>query len=144
MLHGLLLTACLATAPALAAAADDAKEDLKNGQGQWTIASVEIDGKDSTNAFKEAKIAIEDERVTLVFANGTKVVWTLKLDATVKPRCIDFKNDKGETTEGIYELKKDELKVCVSIKGGVAERPGDFTTASESGRILWVLRRSKP
>src|SRR5262245_48988473 len=112
MLHGLLLATALA---ASAAEADQTKDDLKNGQGDWTFVSVEIDGKDATNAFKDAKLTVKEERVTLVFSNGTKLVWTFRLDATTKPKCVDFKNEKDEASEGIYELKGDELKVCVSI-----------------------------
>ncbi len=138
----ILLAAGLAAASVVGA--DSTKEDLKNGQGNWTVVSVEIDGKDASNAFKEAKVTVKGERVTLAFPNGTELVRTFKLDATTKPKCIDIKNDKGETTEGIYELKGDELKVCLSIKGGVAERPDAFTTESGSGRVLYALRRNKP
>ena len=129
---------------ATAAADNAAKDDVKKAQGDWRFVAVEINGKDATDNFKDAKVAVKDDKVTVKLPDGETVAWTLKADGSTKPKCIDFKNDKGETSEGIYELKDDELKVCVSFKAGASERPTDFTTSEGSDRVLWKLRRIKP
>jgi uncharacterized protein (TIGR03067 family) len=142
MLPGAILLTVGLTA--LAAGPDATKDDLKKGQGEWKIVAVELSGRDLTDSFKEAKATVKEDKVTLNLGRGQPLAWTIKLDATTRPKCVDFKNDKGETREGIYELKDDDLKVCVSIKASVAERPDDFVTREGSERILWKLRREKP
>lgn len=71
---------------------------------------------------------------------------TLKLDATAKPRLIDFQigegSEKGAEIEGIYEWNgDDEIKICAKVLG--KERPAEFASAENSRIVLMVLRREK-
>ena len=71
---------------------------------------------------------------------------TLKVDATAKPRLIDFRigegSEKGAEIEGIYEWNgADEIKICAKVIG--KERPSEFASAENSRTVLMVLQRQK-
>ena len=71
---------------------------------------------------------------------------TLKVDATAKPRLIDFRigegSEKGAEIEGIYEWNgADEIKIFAKVIG--KERPSEFASAENSRTVLMVLKRDK-
>jgi uncharacterized protein (TIGR03067 family) len=133
----------VALAVGLLVAAEKPKDEgaKKNPlEGTWEVVTATSDGKDSENAKGD----------TLVF-KGTKVTHkakdgdhggTIKIDA--KKKTLDFTPSEGEQKDmvfkGIYELKKNELKICIAFPG--ADRPTDFTSAEGSKRILAVLKRA--
>lgn len=128
--------------------ADPAKTELAKFQGEWKFVSVEADGQDVTEGLREAKILIKDDNFTLTLPAGdNKVLRGIKLGVTTTPRCIDFlgRDDKGKPDgkdiEGIYEWQKDRVRICVSTKDGIKERPLEFSAKSNSGRILLVMER---
>ena len=43
--------------------------------------------------------------------------------------------------EGIYQLKDDELKICLKVLGG--DRPSEFNAPEGSSIVLMVLKRNK-
>lgn len=132
---------------ALAIAQADATKELTKFQGEWKFVSVEADGQDLTGALQDAKIAIKDAVFTLVFPSGDRVIRGLKLGVTTTPPCIDFlgRDDKGKPDgkdiEGIYEWQKDRVRICVSVKEGIKERPLEFSAKASTGRILLVMER---
>jgi uncharacterized protein (TIGR03067 family) len=69
----------------------------------------------------------------------------LTLDPTKEPKTIDLKftegPEKGNTSYGIYELKGDDLKLCLTIAG--KNRPTSFAAAPKGGHALEVLKREK-
>lgn len=54
---------------------------------------------------------------------------------------IDMKVEKEVTIQGIYELDKGTLKICVGLDG--KKRPTEFTSTENSGTSLLVLEREK-
>ena len=70
---------------------------------------------------------------------------TCKLDPTKRPRAVDFTTtgDRGDrlTSLGIYDLKGDTLRACFDARG--KERPTEFKTQANSGRVLFVIRRQE-
>jgi uncharacterized protein (TIGR03067 family) len=66
------------------------------------------------------------------------------LDPTKNPKWIDVTytdgERKGESSLGIYELKDDSLKICMSRS---TTRPMEFETKAESQRHMMVLKREK-
>src|SRR5205823_14319934 len=69
----------------------------------------------------------------------------VKLDPTTTPRCVDLTVAAGGqlnvVLEGIYELKEDELRLCVKVIG--KERPVEFAAPAGSSTALIVLKRSR-
>jgi uncharacterized protein (TIGR03067 family) len=124
---------------------DDAAKEQQRVQGTWTFLSVEANGKSLDDLFKDAKVVVKDNRLTLTFAGGSKLIRTFKVFTDTKPRCVDFRAEdgKGDASEGIYEFKDGRLKVLVNIRDGGKERPVDFTAKDKSGHIYYVLKQQK-
>lgn len=125
---------------------DPAKKELDKFQGEWRFVSVEYDGKDFTHVFKDAKAVVQGNKIKLMFPTAT-LIRAFKLGLTTTPKCVDFQGldakgkPDGNDTEGIWEWKGDALRLCVSIKDGVKERPPDFSAKPNSGRILYVVEK---
>jgi uncharacterized protein (TIGR03067 family) len=133
---------------------DKTKADLKQMQGEWRIASVEADGQNVTNelasqVLRDVLVRIEKDKIALVSSAGSAIVSTeLILNAEAIPKAADFKPTEdtlgvfnGESMWGIYELAKDELKICVSTNTAIKQRPVEFKTQPGSEVYLVTLKR---
>jgi uncharacterized protein (TIGR03067 family) len=136
----------------LVAAADAEKKDAaKSVEGTWKVTSLEVNG--------ETQGADEAAQYTLVFAadkftvdrGGQRIMkGTLTVDAAASPARMDLKleenadhpEDVGKTLAGIYEVTGEEMRWCFGLPAG-AERPADFKTSQDSGRVLAVMKREK-
>ena len=147
------VAAGLAVAVAVAVADDKPKDtgkpnkDLEPFQGTWAAVSVEQEGT-----------AIPEEatgKLTLVVKGNSRVLKqdgevvsqaTFKVDAAKKPKTIDIEVTDGPLAGrkilGIYEVKDDTLKVCLSITDD-DKRPDDFSAKEGSGRQLQVFKKEK-
>ena len=71
---------------------------------------------------------------------------TIVVDPATTPRTIDLKvetgSEKGLILEGIYEIKGDEMKLCIRGEPG-ANRPLEFATKEGARLVLFVLKREK-
>jgi uncharacterized protein (TIGR03067 family) len=138
------------------AKSDDAQDEWKKLQGTWKIVSWQQNGGKPMTPPSERWV-IKGDQLTSWWnvdprAKGAAPVATykLKIDPTRKPKTIDqrfdLKESKGANwTMGIYEVDGDNLKICFSNDGNGNEknRPGDFTCAKDSGRILYTFKREK-
>ena len=129
-------------------AADDAKKDdtMKDKEslkGTWIVQSSERDGQ-ADEGSKDATVTFDGDSVTVVTKDKEQKA-TFKLDASKKPKTIDFtpseESEKDKVVLGIYSLDKDELKVCFSKPG--EERPTEFSGKEGTGHHLIVLKRKK-
>ncbi|HEX5270405.1 MAG TPA: TIGR03067 domain-containing protein [Gemmataceae bacterium] len=128
---------------------DDKKKDLDQLKGTWTAATLEYNGENMIGGLiKELKVVIDGD--TLIVKGEDEEVKkygkaTLKLDPTTTPKVIDITiasgDEKGMKFEGIYELGKDEWKLCVKPFG--KERPAKFESKADSGDVLIVFKRDK-
>ncbi len=147
-------TRCLAVlAVGLLLAADDAKDaekkDLDQLRGTWTAASVEYGGeKVGGDIVKNLAVVVEGDKMTVKGDSSEVEKYgkaTLKIDPTTTPKIIDIGitggDEKGTTFEGIYEVDKDEWKLCVKLAG--KERPAKFESAAGSQDVLAVFKREK-
>jgi uncharacterized protein (TIGR03067 family) len=118
------------------------KEDMKQLQGNWTVVSIQVNGKDLPQdkigdpnaAIKGDEYRIHDFRLRVT------------IDPTKMPKTIDMDgkdgNGKPLSMIGIYELDGDALKICFA-KPGAKERPTKMETKPDSGQSLIVYQRKK-
>ncbi len=110
----MLVHSLLAAALALAAAdapKEDSKKDLDKLQGTWAISTITYDGGDvPADIVSKLRFEVKDDLWTVKGEDEVAKEYgkaTLKLDASVKPRLIDFNvgagSEKGTDIEGIYE-----------------------------------------
>jgi uncharacterized protein (TIGR03067 family) len=129
-------------------AAEKESESKDELQGKWKLTEVEKDGKshkvkvETTEYFE---IMFKGTKVTARFKEGTpEQEGTYKLLADTKPKAIDFTpttgDEKGKTVQGIYEIKGNQLKLCVAVPG--TKRPKKFESKGEE-IVVYVLERVK-
>jgi uncharacterized protein (TIGR03067 family) len=127
-------------------AADANKKDLEAMQGDWAAVSITHDGyklpdDDAQSLFRTVK---GDQYTVFLFKKAISK-GTLKVDATKKPKTIDFvpadTGAKSEPILGIYELEGDSWKICYALPG--KERPKELTSKKGSGHALAVWEREK-
>jgi uncharacterized protein (TIGR03067 family) len=149
----LTLTACLCLA-AGAAETEKTKADVKEWQGDWRIDSIEADGQNVTSelaneVLRDVLVRVEKEKISLIQGGNREIVAAeIALNAEADPKAADFKPKEdalgvfnGESMWGIYKLTRDELKICVSIRTAVKQRPTEFKTQADSGLYLVTLKR---
>jgi uncharacterized protein (TIGR03067 family) len=139
----IVLTAALLAATS-ALAGQEAKKENEQLQGNWSFVHAEHDGhKSSPDKLKALKLTIGADKLTLRGDKGMEYVY--KTDPSKKPKTIDVTPsdgpDKGMVLQGIYELKGDELKLCLSKPG--RDRPTEFVSKENTGLVLIVLKREK-
>jgi uncharacterized protein (TIGR03067 family) len=125
---------------------DAAAKDLKGMQGDWVVASMEVDGmkvpdEDAMALFRSVKgDRYSVSRYRKVVGKGT-----IRLDAKKKPKAIDAMpagaSGEGKSLLGIYELDGDKLKLCFARPG--SPRPTEFVSKEDSGHTLTVWQREK-
>lgn len=124
-------------------AGDDQKKDVDRFAGAWTVDGVTYDGVDHKLKFKivfkgnEGKVEGNDK-----IADQYGAV-RFTIDPKASPKTIDLTISLGSQTDakmrGIYELKGDELRVCVKVFG--TDRPKEFEAPDGSSAALLVLKR---
>jgi uncharacterized protein (TIGR03067 family) len=108
--------------------------------GTWTTVAIEVNGQTVPETeFKSFKWVFTADELKWTDERGNTFLY--KLDASKKPKQIDltFPENKTETTEGIYVLEGDSLKVCIGKK----DRPTDLTAKAGSRRYLYTMTRDK-
>jgi RNA polymerase sigma factor (sigma-70 family) len=122
--------------------------DKDKVQGTWYTVSVESHGMkipEDRILAKDVRLVVKGERWTLTEAKGdADKEFTVTLDPAKKPKAIDYVYNtgehKGKTSQGIYELDGDTLRVCVAEPGD--PRPTKFDGGG--ARTLEVFKREKP
>lgn len=124
---------------------DDAvKKDLEKFQGNWTLISVERDGKKTPEEeAKKIKLSIQGNKFILQKDGVTISEGTFTVDPAKKPKQIDEMitagPNKGKMFLAIYEIDNDHHKICFAAAG--KERPTTFSSAQGSGHLLQVWKR---
>jgi uncharacterized protein (TIGR03067 family) len=146
-------TALTLLAVGLLLAADDAKDarkkELDQLQGTWSATTIEYNGdKVLGDVVKELTVVVEGDTLSVKSESPELEKYgkaTLKLDPATTPKIVDIRitrgDEKGTTFEAIYELNKDEWKLCVKPFG--KERPAKFESKADSGDVLVVFQREK-
>jgi uncharacterized protein (TIGR03067 family) len=124
----------------------ESKKDAEALQGSWKLTSVERNGEEiSADFLQSAKLVVKGERYS-VTAGDQSAVATFKMDASRRPKQIDFTYiegpQKGETIQGIYEVEGDTYRMCRGLTSGT-ERPTKFAAPADSGLIFVIMKREK-
>jgi uncharacterized protein (TIGR03067 family) len=132
------------------APAGEGKKDKAALQGAWKVVTVEERGR-SKEDNEGHEVVFKGDEFTLKRGDQTIIKATIKLDPTKKPKQIDLKITEdfrnkhvGETAEGIYELEKDQLKVCIVEPGSGGARPTEFTAPEGTKQVVVTLKRANP
>jgi uncharacterized protein (TIGR03067 family) len=137
--------ACLliVTSPFLAVGQSPGQQ-VKGGpaelQGTWKLVSIEVGGEVIDFTDRQPRLIIQGNKVQ--YAGEDLAL--LSVDAgTPKNIDLNFLSTK-RMYEGIYQLDKDTLKVCVNRQtDGVKERPEGFSTKDKETWRLMVFERDK-
>ncbi len=126
--------------------AKNAKKELAKFDGVWNVTEVKYNGKDHSKlkfnfVFKGGEIVVEgDDKIKVEYAR-----LKVKIDTTTTPKLFDLTVgagiQKGADMEGIYELKGDELRICVKVFG--KDRPSEFSSPDGSSIALLVMKRQR-
>ena len=127
-----------------AQAGDDAalKKERAALQGVWKIVSFEaFDGKKDDVVGATLDFDKDGKNLTFVHGGETKK-GMFKLNPAGKPKEIDIiPGDDGKTLEGIYQLEKGSLKICLCT--GNDGRPTEFAVKDGKKFTLITLERAK-
>jgi uncharacterized protein (TIGR03067 family) len=118
----------------------DVKKDMEALQGTWQAVSGMRDGtKAPDDRINMIKWMFKGDLVTHRQASK------YELDPTQNPKTIDLKpaesTDDDKTVKGIYEIKGDELTICVAPPGGT--RPTEFASKPGSMTAILTLKKVK-
>src|SRR5262249_26260780 len=116
---------------------DAPKMDLDRLQGVWSVVSIERGGKPS-RLDKAIFLMVDGKRACWQTSDG-EMEGGLYLGPNNKPKTYDFVTSTS-TTEGIYSLDGDTLRLCYDM-GTEPKRPGGFITEG-SQRVLIVLKQT--
>jgi RNA polymerase sigma factor (sigma-70 family) len=127
------------------------KGDAADIQGTWRVVKLAAEGKeqddDEAKRIKKGAWIIKAGKITVKKADEDSEV-TYKLYPQRKPKAIDVTPqtgppaEKGKLVKGVYELKGDELKICIPAAPG-SDRPDAVATKAGSRTMLLVLKRQK-
>ena len=137
---------------------EEVKREWTKLEGRWTLTKMEANGKSLLEKDKPLpKMVIKDGKIMAdpKDAAGQEAPDSsqIQLDPRKNPKTITIPNfkggdpAKGVTLIGIYELKGDELKVCVEgvetakLKEREKDRPRAFD--SKQGLLLVFKRQAK-
>jgi len=125
---------------------DAANKEMAQLEGQWSMVSGESNGFSMPKeTVQSGKRKAKDGETTITIGGQTYFKAKYTIDATKKPKAIDYMMTegptKGKTHLGIYELDGDTLKFCFAAPG--KDRPTEFSAKEGSQRTLSVWKRDK-
>ncbi len=137
------------------AADDKVKDELKKLQGEWPLVAMGIGGRNLPRHDIHHRLVVEDDKLTIYQVAGIDKEKKIKvdspsfrikhLDPSASPKTIDLirldGNAKGEVVQAIYEVKDDELSLCIG--NPYQPRPDGFDTTTADGRMVSKCRRPK-
>jgi uncharacterized protein (TIGR03067 family) len=143
------LSACVFTCIlAVSTAVTKAGGDAKSLQGVWIAHSMEADGKPASEAaVKPIRFTFKTDKLLIAgnFNDDREEECDYRVDPTQSPKHLEFLPPKdGKAVLGIYEVKGDELKICLRHASSSDGRPAEFKTIADSKLRLIVFKRQQP
>lgn len=131
----------------LAAEPDPVRKDVDALQGAWAVEGLEYNDKDLKDKYK-ISFTVKGDVLTVEGDGEVRKEYAklaFKLDPSTTPKCLDLTvaggSQKDALMEGIYELKGDEVRLCVRVFG--KDRPSEFKSPDGSSIALLSLKRRK-
>jgi erythromycin esterase len=123
------------------------RKDLDRFQGTWQMVSITQGGENKPleGPLANMRVVVQGDKRSvhsgeMVFSHAL-----YRIDPTARPARIDVTVEqgalRGQTLLGIYEIVGDTQRVCLAQAG--AERPRDFVTSAENGKVVQTLKRLK-
>jgi len=144
MIHLNVVAVALLASPVFT---EEPNPELQQFQGPWEVAELSEDGKViPKQAIKEwlpsgGRAEIVDNAIIFRSPHdGKKYVKVFSVDATKYPKAIEISTPQRTDGWGIYQFDNGRLVICLADPNE-AERPGDFSAAKGSKRMLMVLKR---
>ena len=116
-------------------------------EGTWRAVTVVKKGKEEKDD-KNHTLTFAGKTFTLKEGDKVMAAGTFKTDRSKKPHEIDMEitetdkaDFKGKTVKGIYEIKEDTLRWCLSEPG--SDRPTEFAGPEGTKTVLVTLTREK-
>jgi uncharacterized protein (TIGR03067 family) len=116
-------------------------------EGTWRAVTVVKGGKEEKDD-KNHVLTFAGKTFTLKEGDKVMAAGTFKTDDAKKPHEIDMEiteadkaDFKGKTVKGIYEIKEDTLRWCLSEPG--SERPTELAGPAGTRIVLVTLMREK-
>jgi uncharacterized protein (TIGR03067 family) len=129
-------------------AADEVKDAKESLQGVWIAQSMENDGRAApASIVKQMRFTFKGDKLFIKgnFEDGREEECTYKIDPKESPKQLDFTPPKEKKAVlGIYEVKGDQLKVCLRHGSSSGGRPTAFATKARSKLSLMVFKKQKP
>jgi RNA polymerase sigma factor (sigma-70 family) len=131
----------VALMPRVAAAVDTAEAERKKLQGTWIAVTITENGKEQ-EATGAQRMKFEGDTFALMQGDELHARGPFKLDTARTPMELDITFDygkmSGKTGRAIFAWDGANLKFCGAIEP--QERPTDFSSAADSGRLLLLLK----
>ncbi len=122
-------------------AEDKPSDALAPLQGSWLVKKVERGGEQQQDLAQAVLTFAQDK-----FKLNDNELGNVVVDSSTQPQLIDFfvgGADAPQTVEGIFEVKGDQLQICVRVED-VKNRPASFETGDDGNLILLTLEKKKP
>jgi uncharacterized protein (TIGR03067 family) len=111
-------------------------------EGVWSYRTLQVNGAQMPkDSLENATLAIDGDQFRVESPSET-YTGIYQIDTSVQPNHIDIDFKDGPAAgmrRGIFELDKDELKICLGLEGH--DRPKAFVSKAGSGHALEVLKR---
>jgi uncharacterized protein (TIGR03067 family) len=132
-------------APSQAMIEEAIRTDKKRLQGTWSVVSENVGGQSRrTEGDSHGSWIIDGDKIVMQTDGRREGKFTI--DPSKSPRQIDITvassdGKKEETIRGVYELRGDDLYVCLA--SGDAPRPLDLRAASGTDQVWLGLKRER-
>lgn len=144
MIHKCLVVAVLLLVSG-PGADDPAKKDLKFFEGSWTLAALEVNGKDVPAQNLEGTVlTIKGSDYKVALKNKTVIACVIKLNPTKSPKEIDMTftdgPNKDKVHKGIYRFDGAKFQLARGLNPEQA-RPNQFATWPDTNYFVATWKR---
>lgn len=135
----------LMIAPSFSTADDNVAAPI---QGVWIAQSMEADGKPApAEAIRRMQFHFQGSKLLIRgnSDNDQEEECDYKIDPKQSPHHLDFTPPKAnKPILAIYDVKGDEMKICMRHASSADGRPTEFATKADSKLVLIVFTKQKP
>jgi len=124
---------------------DAGKKDLKLLGGSWTLAALEVNGKDvPVNKLEGTVLTIKGSDYKVTLKNKNVTVCAIKLDPKQDPKHLDMTFLEGATKDkvhkAIYRIDGDKFQLARGLSPEQA-RPNQFATWPDTNYFVATWKR---